>query len=244
MRSADGTVQAFSDGAGALWVRRGAGATAEPLVAAAALGGAPRLVGFTADGQFLVVAAAAAGGAEHVYAVAVADGTPRDLTPDADGVGAIAFGKGADVLVAIETPAAGAGTSWHRCTAPDGPLILDTLPPPGGGAVEQWLVDDGHVVGAVVERADGATVLMMRGVEPARYGGPVWLATCKRLGLPLPPADPASPALYAPWEAVAEWDAADGTKVLGVKEGLAWLLQAEQAVAIAADGAHFEVPLK
>ena len=34
----------------------------------------------------LVVAAAAAGGAEHVYAVAVADGTPRDLTPDADGV--------------------------------------------------------------------------------------------------------------------------------------------------------------
>ena len=30
-----------------------------------------------------------------------------------------------DVLVAIETPAAGAGTSWHRCTAPDGPLILD-----------------------------------------------------------------------------------------------------------------------
>ena len=244
VRSADGTVQAFSDGAGALWVRRGAGATAEPLVAAATLGGAPRLVGFTADGQFLVVAAAAAGGAEHVYAVAVADGTPRDLTPDADGVDAIAFGKGADVLVAIETPAAGAGTSWHRCTAPDGPLILDTLPPPGGGAVQQWLVDDGHVVGAVVERADGATVLMMRGVEPARYGGPAWLATCKRLGLPLPPADPASPALYAPWEAVAEWDAADGTKVLGVKEGLAWLLQADQAVAVAADGAHFEVPLK
>ena len=244
VRSADGTVQAFSDGAGALWVRRGAGATAEPLVAAATLGGAPRLVGFTADGQFLVVAAAAASGAEHVYAVAVADGTPRDLTPDADGVGAIAFGKGADVLVAIETPAAGAGTSWHRCTAPGGPLILDTLPPPGGGAVQQWLVDDGHVVGAVVERADGATVLMMRGVEPARYGGPVWLATCKRLGLPLPPVDPASPALYAPWEAVAEWDAADGTKVLGVKEGLAWLLQADQAVAIAADGGHFEVPLK
>ena len=196
----------------------------QPLVAAASAWASPRTA-------FLVVAAAAACGAEHVYAVAVADGTPRDLTPDADGVGAIAFGKGADVLVAIETPAAGAGTSWHRCTAPDGPLMLDTLPPPGGGAVEQWLVDDGHVVGAVVERADGATVLMMRGACALRRPGR--LATCKRLGLPLPLAPRRQ--LYAPWER-SPGGTLPTARVLGVREGLAWLLQAGQAVAVADGG--------
>lgn len=76
--------------------------------------------------------------------------------------------------------------------------------------------------------------------DPA--GNAKWLATCKRLGLPLPPVDPHAPPLFSEWRAVAEWEVAAPRLVLGFREEHAWLTDPEGHVRRARARARVPVP--
>ena len=72
---------------------------------------------------------------------------------------------------------------------------------------------------------------------------PLWTATCRRLGLPLPPLDAAAPTLFSPWRTVLQWDGAAPQRLLGYRNGSAWLASADgQVVALDADGGRFLLP--
>mmetsp|Transcript_5785 Transcript_5785/g.17844 ORF Transcript_5785/g.17844 Transcript_5785/m.17844 type:complete len:194 (+) Transcript_5785:914-1495(+) len=109
---------------------------------------------------------------------------------------------GTSAIYRLELPSPGAPFSSPL-------LMLDTTAPLVDGKPTQWLVDEeSATVRGVIMHDGGTTKLMMREMEESRHGGERWSATCKRLGLPLPPVDPSAPPTYSEWRKVAEWDEA------------------------------------
>lgn len=182
---------------------------------------------------------------------------PLQLTPPGVSVGAVLVG--ADELL-VEYPAAfgSDASSLYRVKLPtsddlfgvDDP-VPDTLSPAGtctqAGSVESWITACGSplaVRGALV-RSESSLSLALRSQEVARVGNPLWLATCKRLGLPEPPKDPNGPTLFSEWKLVATFDGAAGVSYVGFKDEATWLYEAatNTAVAFAPDGSRTEVSL-
>ena len=188
------------------------------------------------------------------------------LSPKGVKVGAY-FKCGDEVLAELDGFSPGE-PSLHRIQLPppDTPLgelldapppepTPDTEPPTPSGAVVAWFTSSAKpfaAVGALVKTADGAdgapaTELYMRVVAPARIGSAQWLATCKRLDLPLPPLDPTGPPIYGEWAKVASFDAAEsaGLEAVGCDEDCVWLKvpAASKAAGYHADGSRVEVRL-
>ena len=128
----------------------------------------------------------------------------------------------------------------------DAPLLtLDTTAPPGGEVVE-WLVDERRLTvrGAMLRQLHGEFSLVLRSTrEPPHIGNPLWLATCRRLGLPEPPIDTSAPPMFSEWQTVMRWDGSMPRRLLGFSEDHAWLVDADgKVVALTAEGDKFSLP--
>ena len=96
-------------------------------------------------------------------------------------------------------------------------------------------------------RSGSSLFLALRSEEPARIGNPLWLATCKRLGLPEPPIDPLGPRLYSEWRLVGTLDNEAGQlEVQGFRDEVAWVTDhsTKTAVALSTDGSRTEISLR
>ena len=105
---------------------------------------------------------------------------------------------------------------------------------------------DNLLGGALLLQTDGQYCLVLRTeARQQRMGNKLWLATCQRLGLPLPPVDPSAPPEYSEWRTVATWGADAPRLLLGFRDDLAWMADAQgNVLALDAEGGSFSVPLK
>ena len=182
------------------------------------------------------------------------------LTPPGVAVGAVLIGD-AELLVELPAAFGSDASTLYRIKLPTeeyqtGPeLVPDTLSPAGTctppGSVVSWMttMTTGSpltVRGAVV-RSGSSLFLALRSEEPARIGNPLWLATCKRLGLPEPPIDPLGPRLYSEWRLVGTLDNEAGQlEVQGFRDEVAWFMDhsTKTAVALSTDGSRTEISLR
>jgi len=154
-----------------------------------------------------------------------------------------AFGSDASSLYRVKLPS--------DASDPVPEPVPDTLSPAGTctppGDVVGWITTGSPLAvrGALV-RSGANLSLALRSEEVARVGNPLWLATCKRLGLPEPPVDPMGPRLFSEWVLAATFDAPADVTLLGFREETAWVFDhsAKVALAIAPDGTRTEVPLR
>ena len=179
------------------------------------------------------------------------------LTPPGVAVGAVLIGD-AELLVELPAAFGSDASTLYRIKLPTeeyqtGPeLVPDTLSPAGTctppGSVVSWMTTGSPLVvrGAVV-RSGSSLFLALRSEEHARIGNPLWLATCKRLGLPEPPIDPLGPRLYSEWRLVGTLDnEADQLEVQGFHDEAAWFIDhsTKTAVAFSTDGSRTEISLR
>ena len=226
----------------------------------------PTVQGFTSDGGWVLMKQRSAADAnEHLLAVPCLVPAPSgqllvsgeaaiDLTsPSRAAAGKVVVGDNA-TLVEVSGMAPGGSSAIFRASLPPAgdkaskPLLqLDTPPPPGGEVVE-WLLDEQKLSarGALLLQTDGQYCLVLRTeARQQRMGNKLWLATCQRLGLPLPPVDPSAPPEYSEWRTVATWGADAPRLLLGFRDDLAWMADAQgNVLALDAEGGSFSVPLK
>jgi hypothetical protein len=179
------------------------------------------------------------------------------LTPPGVAVGAVLVGD-AELLVELPAAFGSDASTLYRIKLPTeenqtGPeLVPDTLSPAGTctppGSVVSWMTSGSPLAvrGAVV-RSGSSLFLALRSEEHARIGNPLWLATCKRLGLPEPPIDPLGPRLYSEWRLVGTLDnEADQLEVQGFHDEAAWFIDhsTKTAVAFSTDGSRTEISLR
>jgi hypothetical protein len=210
-----------------------------------------RLTGDGSQAQLLAIPAMR-GRTQSGRALLAAAASPAiDLTPaPRASVDKVTMGAGGALLEVSGLAPAGAAVFRAALPAPgsgEAPgVVLDTVAPAGGELVE-WLVDGENLAvrGALVlQRPANQLVLLLRAQQQAS-GNSLWLATCKRLGLPPPATDPNAPPAYSEWREVASWDAAAPRLVIGFRGEHAWLTDPEgHVVALNADsGEVLKLPL-
>ena len=181
---------------------------------------------------------------------------PHRLTPSGVTVGAVLLGEN-ELLIEYPSAFGEATTSLFRAKLPpadEGGHIFDPVPdtlspagtctPPGN--VVGWITTGSPLAvrGALVQSGSSLT-LALRTQEVARVGNALWLATCKRLGLPPPSIDPSGPAIFSDWQAVATFENGGAISLLGFRDEAAWVFDsaAKKAYAISVDGTSKEVAL-